>query len=442
MTPPFDEAPENTRFSRSRLLLALRERDRLERVLLMLPRVLSELTAQSAAETLAEAACVLADARLAVVTLPDLLATPALAGPDAHLMASVAAGTEQERTPIARTPITAPALNGHTVYVPDTAALDHPVAGLLGLATDDGRQLRCLSALPLAGGEGVLLLAHHRANAFSDRQIAQVGALVSHVSHVIEASGAVSEQTRIATALQETLLPPLLPTVAGVELAARYRPSGSGNLVGGDFYDVFMDGVGGWYLLLGDVSGLGPEAAGLAGIARYTARALAGPAPTPDEMLAKINLAVLRAAPTDRFCTAVLVHVEKASAQPLSMSLASSGHPPPYVLRRGGIVEPATQETGTLLGIMEEAPIGWAQVVLEPGDAVVFYTDGITEAHSADGTPFGDERLCEVLSEARNRSAEGIARRLERAVLDHRAPDDRDDMAIVVVRVRPSLIPT
>ena len=103
----------------------------------------------------------------------------------------------------------------------------------------------------------------------------------SKTDPVQEPSGQLfAERSRVASALSESLLPPLLPTMPGLHAAARYRPSsadmtGRSNLVGGDFYDLFEMGDGRFALLLGDVSGVGPEAAALTGVARYTVRAVA-----------------------------------------------------------------------------------------------------------------------------------------------------------------------
>lgn len=87
---------------------------------------------------------------------------------------------------------------------------------------------------------------------------------------------------------------------------------------------------------------------------------------------------------------------------------------------------------------MPDAPVGEGTLVLDPGDAVTFYTDGVIEAHGEDGQLFGETRLRDVLAGAEGRSAAGVARRLERAVVDFRSPDDRDDLAIVVARCRPA----
>ncbi len=424
-------------FDRSRLLLALSERDRLERVVLLLAGTPAQPSVGEVAETLARAACELVNARAASVTLPELLRQPVWAGPDAGWI-----GTGFD--PIAPE-IFAPVLAGEAVHLADTGHLSFEQRA--ELATADGRQLRSLLALPVGAGgavHGVLVLAHHRSAAFSTRQVALAQALARHLSGAVEMCGVAEEQRRIAHALQESLLPPLLPAIDGVELAARYRPSGAGNLVGGDFYDLFFDTEGGFYVLLGDSSGIGPEAAGLAGIARYTARALAGPAPPPAEVLAEINVALLRAASDDRFCTAVLAHLRRGPAEAgsvaagaVEVSLASSGHPPGYVLRSGGALEPASASTGMLLGVTEPAPAAASLLRLARGDALVLYTDGVIEARDEAGETFDDAGVRAVLAAAAGRSAEGIARRLERAALDHRAGGDSDDMAIVVVRIRP-----
>lgn len=425
--------------ARSRLLAATAERDRLEQVLRMLPLALVGGSPTSVADVLAEGSCLLSGARVAWVLLPEPEPVAVKAGPDAGW---VHPGVLPEGWPIV-----AAALDGRPTDLPDLSA----TRGSSWVATadaaspcpltEDGRPLRSLSALPVRGEEevrAVLLLAHHRAHAFSERQLGLVAAFSAHLGQALDMCQAVREQTKVANALQETLLPPVLPSVDGVEIAARYRPSGSGNLVGGDFYDVFSDGSGGWWLLLGDASGIGPEAAGLAGVARYTARALAETASGPGEMLAHLNRVLLRAAPEDRFCTAVLAHLRRRGSGALDIVLSGAGHPPPLLLRADASVEPAMSRTGLVLGILPDTAIGGAELVLEPGDALVCYTDGVIEAHAESGEQFGEERLVGVLADARGRSATGTARRIERAVVDYRSPDDRDDLAVVVVRLKPN----
>src|SRR4029450_12060075 len=107
-----------------------------------------------------------------------------------------------------------------------------------------------------------------------------------------------SHPAYIARTLQQSLLPIELPDIPGVEIAARFRPTGEGNEVGGDFYDVFETG-GGWNIVMGDVCGKGPDAAAVTALARYTLRAAATRERLPSRSLALLNEAMLRQG-TDR----------------------------------------------------------------------------------------------------------------------------------------------
>jgi serine phosphatase RsbU (regulator of sigma subunit) len=228
-----------------------------------------------------------------------------------------------------------------------------------------------------------------------------------------------------------------------VAAAARYRPSGGGssggdgtgrgNLVGGDFYDLFEMAEGSFGLLLGDVSGVGPEAAALTGVARYTVRAVATPDEAPCGVLTRLNEALLRLG-SERFLTAVYGTLEPKGDGVLRATLCSGGHPPGLVLRDDESVEILDRANGMLLGVFPSIELTDHTVVLNPGDALVLVTDGVLEARDDDGEEFGVERLGALLSTCTGRSAAGIARRIERSVLDHRGERADDDIAIVVLR--------
>src|SRR5207248_1656628 len=167
----------------------------------------------------------------------------------------------------------------------------------------DGRLVRSWLATPVRGRDGAVLgvvyLGHHRSHAFDARHERLVAGLSSQLGGALEHCTLFAERSRVASALSESLLPPLLPSIPGVHAAARYRPSGAdatgrGNLVGGDFYDLFEMANGYFGLLLGDVSGVGPEAAALTGVARYTVRAVAAPEEAPCGVLTRLNEALLR----------------------------------------------------------------------------------------------------------------------------------------------------
>ncbi|MGH9037524.1 MAG: PP2C family protein-serine/threonine phosphatase, partial [Acidimicrobiia bacterium] len=165
-------------------------------------------------------------------------------------------------------------------------------------------------------------------------------------------------------------------------------------------------------------------------------RAIASAVQGPADVLAELNDAVLRQASSDRFLTAIFASIEP-QADHLKVALAVGGHPPPLVLRDDETVEWVEGSHGVLLGVFPDAVLVNQHLVLQPGDAVVLYTDGVIEARNEAGEEFGLERLSELLTTCGGRSAEGIARRIERSVLDHRGERTEDDLAIVVLRAEP-----
>lgn len=411
------------------------DRDRLETLLLRLPSIHAEVEAELAVSQLAEAAreVMAADFSIFVGVTGD---------PPLHTLVS-APGIAFEDVPA---PSLAPLLaasftGGPPLRVDDTTrwALSEdatrPYGSLLG-----GQVIRSYLAATVtarSGGVlGALFLGHHQARSFDDRDERLLDAMAAHLAVALEKAELLAERAQVATVLQETLLPPLLPAVPHVDSGARYRPTGSGNLVGGDFYDFFSTGENEWGVVMGDVSGVGPEAAALTGIARYTIRAVAADE-GPSGVLQALNDALNNQRTGDRFCTAVYLRVEP-SDEGVDVTLANAGHPPALILRDDGRVEPVSGETGMLLGLFPDASIVDQSVRLLPGDAIVLYTDGVIEARDpSTGEFFGQERLELLLSQCAGRTADGIARRLELAVIDHQSGQTLDDVAILVVRSLP-----
>ena len=235
----------------------------------------------------------------------------------------------------------------------------------------------------------------------------------------------------MARTLQESLLPAALPEMPGFETAARYRAAGEGNEGGGDFYDVFATGPARWALVIGDVCGKGPEAAALTALVRYTLRAIAPSRRRPSELLAELNEAILRQRSDGCFCT-VAFGVIAPTPSGACLDVASGGHPLPLVVRaEDGAVAPVGAP-GTLLGVVPDPELEDVRVELGAGDTVVLYTDGVTEARTADGF-FGVEGLTEVLSDCAGCSPGEVAERVDAAVLASANSDVADDLAILAV---------
>ncbi|MGH3112835.1 MAG: PP2C family protein-serine/threonine phosphatase, partial [Gaiellaceae bacterium] len=244
------------------------------------------------------------------------------------------------------------------------------------------------------------------------------------------------DQAYIARVLQTSLLPPDLPQIPGVELAASYHAAGEGNEVGGDFYDVFRTGPGDWAVVIGDVCGKGADAAALTALVRYTIRAAAVQARKPKRVVAALNDAILRQRQEREFCTIAYARVRPETLG-ARVTVCCGGHPLPLIVRASGLVEPAAKP-GSLIGVFAEPDLSDVVVELAPGDTLVLYTDGVTEARSPDGA-FGENLLPEVLAGSAGRSADEICKRIESAVLDFQAGRPRDDIALVVLRVRPGV---
>ena len=238
--------------------------------------------------------------------------------------------------------------------------------------------------------------------------------------------------TTLARTLQESFLPPTTLSIPGLELGGAYRPAGDGSEVGGDFYDVFETGRGGWAVVLGDVCGKGAAAAVLTSLARYTVRAEAVRVAHPSGVLEGLHDAVTRYRP-DEFCTALCMLIDP-DPDGLVATVASGGHHLPVRRDATGAFE-TLGEPGTILGIVERPMLTDVVVPLRAGDLVVLYTDGVTEARRHDGALFDDDRLHATIDDAADAGAQDVADRIVRAALDFQGGDARDDIAVVVIKV-------
>jgi serine phosphatase RsbU (regulator of sigma subunit) len=189
----------------------------------------------------------------------------------------------------------------------------------------------------------------------------------------------------------------------------------------------------GWTVVMGDVCGKGPDAAAVTALARYTLRAAAMRELLPSRILLQLNEALLRQRDDRRFCTVSYAYLEAENGG-ARVGIASGGHPLPLVLRADGTVE-WLGEQGTLLGVVEDPELQDTGASLSAGDAVVFYTDGVTEARG-DGGELDEQGLREILASCAGMDAEAIADSVTSAALEVQGGRPRDDIAVVVLRAR------
>ncbi|MFH8370888.1 PP2C family protein-serine/threonine phosphatase [Streptomyces sp. NPDC018031] len=244
---------------------------------------------------------------------------------------------------------------------------------------------------------------------------------------------------RVSATLQRTLLPPALEPVPGLDVAAHYHIA-SADEVGGDFYDLFPRVEGVWALFLGDVRGKGAEAAVVTSRARYTLRSGIAYDPDPVAALRHLN-DVLTAEYADRepyFLTVILgilVPDPDPDSGGFRLTLAGGGHPPALLLRADATVDRLETPGGQLLGVVPDADVAETTVHLAPGDTLLLYTDGLTEARVPEtGERFGDEALLDFARGLAPTTAEDAVAAVRR-LLDGFGEGLDDDAAVLTIGV-------
>jgi PAS domain S-box-containing protein len=234
------------------------------------------------------------------------------------------------------------------------------------------------------------------------------------------------ERSTIARTLQRALLPPALPEIPGYSLATLYRPAGRENWVGGDFYDAYAV-KGGWMVVVGDVAGRGAPAASLTAYSRHVLRTAAQLHDDPLDAVTFLNHQ-LHERPGTALCTLCCVLLrEQGDAAEATMICA--GHPKPFAIRRDGTPEQVGR-WGSMLGAWTAAEFPRTTTTLAPGELLVLYTDGVTDAAGANGR-YGEERLQATLADARE--PEEALRRIEDALVEFERGDQADDTCALAI---------
>jgi sigma-B regulation protein RsbU (phosphoserine phosphatase) len=235
----------------------------------------------------------------------------------------------------------------------------------------------------------------------------------------------------LSRTLQSTLIPPGLPAIDGLDLGAAYRPAGTGEEVGGDFYDVFKIAADDCVLVIGDVCGKGVDAAVVTALVRYTVRAASVEHPEPARVLELVN-EVLNRQETDRFCTVALLRLRRGAAGWVA-ELSLGGHPAPLLRRNGSDHVQEVGRAGSLLGGFRNVTLHDESVALRPGDTLVLFTDGVTEGRHGREF-FGEDRLRSVVATA-NGTAQEIVDQVLAASLAFQQDETYDDIALVALRI-------
>ncbi|HVL97894.1 MAG TPA: SpoIIE family protein phosphatase [Egibacteraceae bacterium] len=312
----------------------------------------------------------------------------------------------------------------------------HPRWRGFGDAADRHSPMRGWLAAPLTAPDGtnfgLVQLSDKLAGDFDSEDEAVLVQLAGIASSAVHKTRLYEERVRVARILQQSLLPPALPDVPGVEVAARYQ-SGRED-VGGDFYDLFPVRGRSWGVVIGDVRGKGPDAAALTALARHSTRTAAMLQRRPSRVLAVVNQALHDTSDPERFCSAAYLRITTGRSD-VRVDAASGGHPPLLILRADGQIE-RMEPTGPLIGLFPDIELSDRHLRLEPGDSIIAYTDGITEARTGEEL-FGHDRLVELVGTLAGRSADDIAGAVSETAAAFAQESEADDAAVIVLRVAP-----
>ncbi|MEV4115704.1 PP2C family protein-serine/threonine phosphatase [Nonomuraea sp. NPDC049695] len=384
--------------------------------------------------------CLEATARLAARQFADAALVVMPMGPRQHAIVSCDPWGEVVRESASIDPRTVPGLTEALQGFPPTPTrwID-PAEAPDWVLRDSGGEVGSVAVTALPGhglpAGALVLLRRARQPGFSDDEQVFAPLFTAWAGAAISVARLYAEQAAITETLMAGLLPPAAPPLEGVELAARYRPAGDSERVGGDFYDVHP--VAGSaresLVVLGDVSGKGLEAAVLTGKIRNILRALAPLADDHHRVLELLNSVLLTDGDPTRYVTLVLASIERCGTQ-VVLRLTSAGHPAPLIVRNDGRVE-AVRTAGTLIGLVEPITSVTESVSLEPGETCLLYSDGIVEAR---GGPlgdefFGEERLCEQLRQCAGMPPEALADRVQMLACQWVGGGEHDDMAVVAI---------
>lgn len=381
-----------------------------------------DVTAQMAAENLADAALAIAPARghrLPVVTC---------------LRGGTPSSSQQAVDPDA-VPGLAEALRG---FPPVPSRWIDPAAAPDWMIPEGFGPVGAMVITPLPGhgvsAGALVLLRKEGSAAFTEEEEVFARLFAARSGAAMSAARLYAEQTAITEVLMRELLPPTLHRISGVDFAGSYRPSADHERVGGDFYDVHPATAEGEASLvtLGDVCGKGLEAAVLTGKIRNTLHALLPLADDHQRMLTLLNTALLTSHHT-RFATLVLASAARRGDE-VHVRLTSAGHPIPLIVRANGTVEEA-DTSGTLVGALPEVRAHSTSVTLAPGESCILYTDGITEAKGGPmgDTYFGEKRLQSALAGCAGMPAEGIVEHVQMLASQWLGDRRHDDMAVVAI---------
>jgi len=237
------------------------------------------------------------------------------------------------------------------------------------------------------------------------------------------------KELEIAKGIQQSFLPDCAPDIAGIELAAKNIPALE---VGGDFYDFIPIAKDRWGLVIADVSGKGVPAALFMALSRTLIRASTTTNADPALSIEQANRLICEDSKTSMFVTLFYAILD---AREMTLNYVNAGHNPPVLLQGASSHVSLLKAEGIALGVIDDVELQSVRVNLKPGDVLVLYTDGVTEAINDKEEEFGEERLLRIITENRDRQAAEIMERILDAITAFAGERPQfDDITLMVLR--------
>ncbi len=231
-----------------------------------------------------------------------------------------------------------------------------------------------------------------------------------------------------ARAIQQGFLPKEIPQLHGYEIAGAWQPA---RVVGGDYYDILPFGQETLGVCIGDVAGKGMPAALLMSNLQAAFRGFASPSLAPENLCERLNALICRNIATDRFITFFYAQLDGAARR---LRYTNAGHNAPIVFHRDGTHD-RLLDGGGILGVFPIQEFSTGTYDLAAGDRVLLFTDGVTEAHVAEGEEFGEARLLELLEQNREASAVDLQKIILEAAGEFCRGHWHDDATLIVIAV-------
>jgi len=289
---------------------------------------------------------------------------------------------------------------------------------------------------------GVLTLHYAQARAFAPDEVTLAQAFAGQAASALENARLFGElraahdrQRRIAETLQESLLPNVPARIGAFEVAHKYQAALDESVIGGDFFDLFPLGGDSLAVVMADVSGKGLKAAVQTAMLKYTLRGFAAEHPdAPGAVLARVNDVL--SGPLSSHDGFVTLFYGVLDTRTGTLRYANAGHEAPLIRAADGTVAALPESDGLALGAIAGVPYEDAAAVLAPGDLLLLFTDGLTEARAADRTFLNHEGVAAFLAETRADAGETV-RDVYASVSAFAGDVRRDDVAMLALRHAP-----